>query len=128
MLTTIGVLAAGGQAVYVQYDSLKYNPVSPNGTAGGIYPYFNNYELYFSIGKTDDGELKLLNAIGRNYYPPGEKSYDFSAYYEYAGASVASIAAGIPDPHVTPFEMILKRTDAPAPQRYQHYEDQFNNV
>ncbi|THV83186.1 hypothetical protein D6D29_04081 [Aureobasidium pullulans] len=114
----MGVLQQGGQAIYLSYGIPEYAKASTNGTEGGIISA-NADVFQFRTEDLGGGVVKLVNveAKGEGSVAP---TVDWSACQS-GDDDYAVYSGGLLRCHA--FEMVLKVTDAAAPQYY-HYWDE----
>lgn len=114
------VLQPGGQMLYLDsYQYFQYSKASPNGTEGGTVT--NPGVMQFKTEEMEDGQLKLVNYESYGVLPVLPPSNDWhccegpaNVWEVGPGAMLRCVAS----------EIVLRATDAPAPQYYKYWNEE----
>ncbi|KAG9744535.1 hypothetical protein KCU73_g8114, partial [Aureobasidium melanogenum] len=128
----IDITGTGGQTLFLG----KYGPylsyakwalgstvIDGKDVDGGFLPSYGTGALTFVLGETEDGQPKLVNTgnYGGSLGTPSTNEWSACAVDEFFSVEAGRrIESGL---KCYDFELVLKETDAPAPQYY-HYWDE----
>ncbi|CAD0091780.1 unnamed protein product [Aureobasidium vineae] len=128
----MGITGNGGQSLFLGKWSpfLSYakwalgsTVVDGKDVTGGFLPAYGTGAMTFVLGETADGQVKLVNSAsyGGSSGTPMTNEWSACAVGDFFSVEAGRrIESGL---DCYDFEMVLKETDAPAPQYY-HYWDE----